>query len=346
MIRLSINGERTIPQDNTAILNLRGIFSRTLFHCPGMAAVYLLLVICPYLLQSSMCHAQTIRKVEILPATECDEQVEEDEEPVDTLETIYIEPPECKFPYTCGDILYCNPYASSGYYQFQDTGSWVYCDMEGIHCGGEGGWMRVAHLNMTDPSSQCPDGFRLETANNTRFCIRNTNYAGCRSMLFETFGTTYTQVCGFVRGYSYFEPDGFRHNCTVDNLCVEGVTITYGTPTTHLWSYVASYEEAGAFSCIDPATNSCSITTAYSQHYYCESGTAAAPMEIWYTNDPLWDGKGCGEGEKPCCENRDLPWFTTYTEMPTLANLNAWVCLDEGTYDENIGVERLELYIK
>ena len=53
------------------------------------------------------------------------------------------------------------------------------------------GWMRVpAHLNMTDPSSQCPVGFRVETATNTRFCIKDNSSAGCGSMLFEPFGLT------------------------------------------------------------------------------------------------------------------------------------------------------------
>ena len=42
-------------------------------------------------------------------------------------------------------------------------------------CGGEGGWMKIAHLNMTDPSSQCPAGFTLQTANNKRFCVRDTS---------------------------------------------------------------------------------------------------------------------------------------------------------------------------
>ena len=33
---------------------------------------------------------------------------------------------------------------------------------KGTNCGGEGSWMRVAHLNMTDPSSQCTADFTLE----------------------------------------------------------------------------------------------------------------------------------------------------------------------------------------
>ena len=118
----------------------------------------------------------------------------------------------CNPPRACTDILHCNSSASSGYYQIQAANGsvmQVYCEMKGTHCGGEGSWMRVAHLNMTDPSSQCPVGFRVETANNTRFCIRNTSSAGCGSMLFEPLGLTYSQVCEYVHRYSFETVDAF-----------------------------------------------------------------------------------------------------------------------------------------
>ena len=52
---------------------------------------------------------------------------------------------------SCQEILHCFPSAPSGYYQITaPNGSLVqvYCDMEGTNCGGEGGWMRVAYVNM------------------------------------------------------------------------------------------------------------------------------------------------------------------------------------------------------
>ena len=50
---------------------------------------------------------------------------------------------------SCKSILDDNPSAPSGYYYITSpNGSavQVYCDMEGTHCGGEGGWTRVAML--------------------------------------------------------------------------------------------------------------------------------------------------------------------------------------------------------
>ena len=262
-------------------------------------------------------------------------------------------PPGCSPHLTCRDVLRCNSSASSGYYQIQAANGsavQVYCDMEGTNCGREGGWMRVAHLNITDQSSQCPDGFKVETVNSTYFCIRNTTQAGCRSVLYKAYGVTYTQVCGYARGYSYHSPDAFRHDCSNEVLCVDGITITYGNPLSHVWTYVADVNESGPFSCYNTTSQSCSDTDTPTKNlvhtnFYCESGTSM-PSETWFTNDPLWDGDGCGGHEGPCCNHTRQPWFQTNTRTPTMADISAWVCLDEDTSDENVGIEQLEIYVK
>ena len=45
----------------------------------------------------------------------------------------------------------------------------VYCDMEGANCGGEGGWTRVAFINMTKPGATCPQGLE-QTMFNMELC--------------------------------------------------------------------------------------------------------------------------------------------------------------------------------
>ena len=197
----------------------------------------------------------SVYDAKILPSSQCGQSdlFEDNAQLIQKLKMIHLQLPctECYPLHTCRDFkLCCNSSASSGYYQIQvanGSAMQVYCNMEGTHCGGEGGWMRVAHLNMTDPSSQCPVGFRVETATNTRFCIRNTSSAGCGSMLFEPFGLTYSQVCGYVRGYSYATVDAFRAWGDVrplSGIYVDGVSISYGNPPVqHLWTYAAGLRE-------------------------------------------------------------------------------------------------------
>ena len=153
-----------------------------------MAIVYLLLI-CSCLLQWSSGNAfnPIVYDPKAPLSSQCGQSdpFEDDQQLMEAMKMAHQQlpaPPGCNPPPTCIDILRCNSSASSGYYQLcVPNGSLVqvYCDMEGTNCGGQGGWMRVAHLNMTDPSSQCPAGFRVETSNNKRFCIRDSS-AGCQ----------------------------------------------------------------------------------------------------------------------------------------------------------------------
>ena len=158
----------------------------------------LLLLVSSCLLQLSEGNIFTPVVYDAQVLCQCNSNHHKDEQPLKTLKMIHqqLPPPGCNPPWNCNEILCCNSSAFSGYYQIQAANGsavLVYCDMKGTHCGGEGGWMKVANHNMTDPSSQCPVGFRIETAANTRFCIKDNSSAGCGSMLFEPFGLTYSQ---------------------------------------------------------------------------------------------------------------------------------------------------------
>ena len=294
--------------------------------------------------------------------SQCDQQIdsfENDPRLMNTLKMVQqqLPPPGCNQLFlSCTDTLHCNSSASSGYYQIQAANGsavQVYCDMERTSCGGERGWMRVANINMTDPSSQCPASFRVETANNKRFCIRDTSSVGCGSMLFESFELSYSQVCGYVRGYSqdstgaFAKPDGVVRNVSLSGNYVDGVSITYGTPPTHLWTYAAgSFSETNTiYNCPCNTPPGIQAPSLISNDFYNEAG-AGSSHSGWHTSDPLWDGMQCGSQEAPCCNHNGLAWFHKNTLTSTTAPIKVRLCVDEGTNNENIGIERLELYIK
>ena len=62
---------------------------------------------------------------------------------------------------SCADIYQGHP---SGYYWLNvaNEPQLVYCSLNENRCCSEsdGKWMRIAYLNMSDPSEQCPDGWR------------------------------------------------------------------------------------------------------------------------------------------------------------------------------------------
>ena len=133
---------------------------------------------------------------------------------------------------SCEDIKTMSPSAPSGYYnitKYDGTTQRVYCDMEHSHlscngtehshqCGtasieycGSTGWTRVAYLDMSDPSQQCPTELRLYNESGVRACGRRTSSSGsCDSVTFSTNGTSYSQVCGRVIGYQYGTPDSIH----------------------------------------------------------------------------------------------------------------------------------------
>ena len=224
--------------------------------------------------------------------------------------------------------------------------------------------MRMAHLNMTDPSSQCPAGFRVETSNNKRFCIRDTSSAGCQPITAESFGLTYSRVCGYFRGYPFRTQDAFRRHLppgsdvSLSGNYVDGVSITYGTSPniSHIWTYAAGLAEVdnnnyrGNICPCNTNGLTNTIPEFVGNNYYCESSAANLQLAninstIWLTNDPLWDGMQCGGNEGPCCNHPGLPWFNKNIQTSTTATITMHVCMDEPTSNENIGIERFELYV-
>ena len=208
----------------------------------------------------------------------------------------------------------------------------------------------MLQLNATDPSSQCPTGFFLITPSGLMVCIRNDIAAGCTGISTDIIPHSYTQVCGFVRGYGFKSSDGFAVNGIqspsepLSGNYVDGVSITYGTPPNHLWTYAAGGLESGG------ATSSCpcnlnndtsTIPPSYvGNNYYCEGRIGAD------TTDPLWDGQQCGGNEGPCCSIPTLPWFSRNMLNSTDDDIMVRVCLDEPRGNENIGLELIKIYIK
>ena len=211
-----------------------------------------------------------------------------------------------------------------------------------------GGWTRVANLDMTDPSQQCPDGFRLVTGTIAplRTCGR-PGPAGCVSTTFPVHGIEYSHVCGRVIGYQYSSTDGLdgyflNRGLTIDQAYVDGVSLTHGqSPRQHIWTLVAaSDEEYGSTRscpCTPPDRTYIGVVPPFiDQDYFCETGG---------TDDPLWDGQGCG-GTSTCCSFNNPPWFCKQLPQPTTDDIELRLCADQATYDEDAPLEIVEMYIK
>lgn len=261
---------------------------------------------------------------------------------------------------SCQDIIdKCGP-VSSGTYQLQTSdGTTIsrYCDMEGANCGGSGGWMRIAFINMTNLNYSCPLSLTEMTINGVRMCVYAASVDGCAQIDYGVDGIPYSQICGRLRGYQYGAPNGFgpyrnmAGGMVLSGHYVDGISITYGdlSPETHVWSFpVGQYESAdNYFGCPCNIGNYGYIPAYVGDDYYCESGQHTNPNDYKiYETDPLYDGDGCGGLEGPCCTNYpNLPWFVKSFNITTTKNINTRYCMN-GQGSEAITMDILELYVR
>ena len=213
---------------------------------------------------------------------------------------------------------------------------------------GDGLWYRVAYFDMKDPTQHCPSAWREYTSNSVRICGRPvTSSASCQAILYTT-GRQYSKVCGRVIGYQYGSPDGFFPSETIDQPYADGISVTYGTPRNHVWTFAATVSEGGA----SHTPNLCPCASSGAKrppafvdgNYYCESGNPTnSYSSILYDSDKLWDGQQC-DYEGTCCTGP--PWFSVELASNSTDDIEVRVCGNEGTSNEDSPVELLEIYIQ
>ena len=226
---------------------------------------------------------------------------------------------------------------------------------------GPGQWYRVAYLNMSDPTQQCPPSLRLYSANGIRACGRPSSVGAfsCSSLIFSDDGRQYSKVCGQVIRYQVGSTNVFdNQQNSIDTGYVDGVSITYGSsPRTHIWTYAAGLSEqllvtneihncpcALAGTSFTPKTPPSFV----GNDYYCESGNPSSTFEhtdvLRYTSDPLWDGQQC-EGQ--CCsDGRTPPWFSVTLANQTTDDIEVRICGSEPTTSEDTPISLMELYMQ
>ena len=210
-------------------------------------------------------------------------------------------------------------------------------------CGSGGGWTRLAYLDMSDATQSCPSGFELYQAGGKRYCGRPTaNSGSCVSVKFPTNGISYSQVCGRVEGHVRDTPDALEIGVYphYNNLYVDGVSITRGSPRQHVWTFVGTGTttlfKGGIYNCPCTLGSAQSVPSFVGNNYYCEGGT----------EDPLWDGQGCVALEAACCSSSYLPWFYRQYNATTTDYIELRVCSDQSTADEDVPVGLYEIYVK
>ena len=259
--------------------------------------------------------------------------------------------------------LLLNPSSPSGHYwirSFNGSAVRVYCDMT-RSCGNiTGGWMRVASLNWSNESLPCPDGFRERSHLNIHTCGIGS-IGSCSSLIFKTYSTVYSRVCGKIKAYQVGSPDAFgTHkrdtNVNIDSNYMDGVSLTHGSdPRRHIWTFVAavnddlsSIRSRSLCQCVKPGDTSIMASPSFvGMDYFCDTGNKGASTSNtkFYSADPLWDGAGCASTSM-CCSFNNPPWFYKQLPSATTDDIEMRVCIDEGKDNEDIAISNIELYVQ
>ena len=228
----------------------------------------------------------------------------------------------------------------------------VYCSINEHHFCNEsdGNWMRIAYLNMSDPSAQCPQGWR-EVESPIRTCRRQFQ-TSINSVNYSSHGIPYSKVCGRIIAYQYGTPEAFlgfrrQNQTTIDSAYVDGISITYGQhPRNHIWTFAAGRDGSPC-----PCTyNTNSIPPPFiNGDFFCEIGTNAGRRGDFIDNNPLWDGDGC-TSTSTCCEFNNPPWFCKQLPQPTTDDVE--IRIIGSVYDphflegEDTPVQLIEIYVQ
>ena len=258
---------------------------------------------------------------------------------------------------SCADLSSSHP---SGYYWVRtssNTNIRVYCDMT-RSCGGvTGGWTRLAYLDMTVSSHQCPSGFTMRQDSGIRTCVSSDNSAGCTAVTYDMLSVAnihYSKLCGKVIGYQVGASNAFGfNNRDIDTYYVDGVSITHGDPRQHIWTFAAALDKSGSQLQNNNRESYCPCQTATQNNqpthnappfvgndYFCDAGNEVYTTgEYGFQSEPLWDGSGCA-----CCTNP--PWFYKQLPQSTTDNIQVRVCKDKENSNEDIAIQEIEIYVQ
>ena len=223
-------------------------------------------------------------------------------------------------------------------------------------CNGTPGWRRIAFINMTDTSYNCPTGLNL-TSYSKRTCGRShTIEGGCSSTTFSIGGLPYSRVCGRIRGYQFGGPDAFyRSTEGIDGYYVDGVSLTHGDSGSrqHIWTFAAGltegYTSYRSHRCPCDIHNYDGVPAFVGDDFFCESGLHSPWSSIYvimfFPDDILWDGQNC-ISSSTCCQLNNPPWFTKNLTKAITDDIELRICSVGTLSRDNIPLELIELYVQ
>ena len=253
---------------------------------------------------------------------------------------------------SCNEIRDANPSAHSRNYWLMGSDeaspATVYCDYEFepppslkalVFSDTQltAGWMRALDMDMSRHHASCPNGL-WQVDRPCKACGYNdeNETGGCNSVTFSTHGVPYKRICGMASGYGHHIhlPDSSTTltDCPscgkdIDTAYLNGISITYGTPRNHVWSYAAVWTRDNP-----------SRPEFINEDYHCcgAGGSGRLREDV--------QGTPCDEVESSCCRHPGLPWFCKELSEPTTADIEVRLCRNQE--HNSVFVDKIKIYLQ
>lgn len=209
---------------------------------------------------------------------------------------------------------------------------------------------------MKNHTQNCPSVWKQITSdgNLTRTCGKKTNGSGCDSLVISTRGKPYKSVQGQITAYQFGTPDAFQVNTSsnIDDAYVDGISITHGqNPRKHIFTLAVGIVQY--FAPEELQLSTCPNTgyglpppTFVAEKYFCSSGAPGPDIVggTHYGGIPLWSNHYESKCDK-CYDTTKPRSFSITMPENTTDDLELRVCTDEDLTNEDIRIEKVDIYI-
>ena len=196
-----------------------------------------------------------------------------------------------------------------------------------------GGWTGVVdHETATDG---CPGDWQLASLDFAEVCARSASTAAefIRTASFDTCDIPYEAILGNATLYQNGSTDAFGDDpsSSIDDTYGDVVSITLGSPRTHIFSYVFGFKAGGTDDSNCPAIGGAAPHAWVGTDYLCATGNPSTT-----TNERIWFDTPLFSAD----------WWQVDLAASTTEDIEVRLIATHATSDEDMGVETLRLFVR
>ena len=191
--------------------------------------------------------------------------------------------------------------------------------------------MRVGFFHRSK-SGKCPNDEFVPHKLKYYYACRAKASGSCASVPLETYGVTYTDICGAVYGYQAGATAAFDSTADINSPYLSGVsitrTVTGPEKRRHVFSLAAGEAEKSTsqYACPCNAGATHKPPAFVGDDYYCESGSPDVPTSTAILGgDRLWDERKLQHAEAKC-KKPLMPLFKSSISPGTSDQLELRLC--------------------